>query len=1544
MSMRALLHISSKAVQSQPIWLCLITLLVLQSSNAQVPAGDQEFLDVGNGPKMKVTNYNSVLKSRAPLTLKDQVHLVGTYTGLSGFWDYQTHGAACQYIRVDPDSPNRVHVTYMLSDDSTDWNPRRGTGYALSSDGGQNWDNFGQVRIPNLRSGYPSLDILRGPLTGYTIIANHNVGEGDNLTSYVYFLDSTGFATSVMPLPPIPAGASAPPIWPMVSSTAAGNVIVEANAWGTNPVQLASFFTRSTDYGSTWSSWTAFPRTAHSFDTWHGMATNNTGRACLMSNSVADTAWLLESIDNGFTWPATPMAVHPPMRIVGRDTFSSYYGFDVSYLGNNPVLALSEVATGSGGLDINGENQIVYWSQQTGFRIVANKQNTPGCTNALSQPQFHHSVLGFPAIGISGDRVVIVYQAFQPEVSEHGYNYSDVFLTLSNDNGATWCCPINVTNTPYLDERYPSISRWNPSGYAFLVWQEDTEPGNYSYLGTGTDNAPITRTKQVFLKIPLDTLSGPFLSLVSPGASDTIFGNSTYNIQWRGCGIPRLRIEISSDCGLTWTVVADSVDAFAHSYPWNVPGIHSQQCKVRISSLGTPLISDETEGTFTIVPLLWGTKTVGSGGDYPTLHAAIDMVNVGIRTDTLTLVLIDSLYTEPPVLFYSPDTNGSPPPLRIVSSDHSRKPWLKLGDSLGAEYAMHIAGFKNLLFSNIKITGGRLGTIKAEGYCANLLLKSCSLEAFTGVGLLSAELWVDSCTFTSGGVLNLYGGDVNVQLSGCSFYQAEIQVTEIDAQNVLIERNLLQESALILNLFRNYMNDDRSAKTGSTFGQGLLPRKSAGNIEEATEPSTLNIARLSGSQIAKIAPSSGLPTVIVKDNVFRGLNSSAVFVRLRQPAELVVERNEIDSTVSGIDLICEGQDSLGSYLVRDNLLQNVRTGISVEARGGKGRIVGNSILATLPLPSPIYTRWGMYLYAEPGTEHVAHIDSNRASGSDFGAILAGSDSRLEIRHNLFSGNKIGVGTPYGFSPYSCVLVGNTFAGNDSIGVSFSGNIGNELVMQYNSLTENGEGIRISAPRIEDRRRATVSFNNIQGNMRADLVFLTPGTEDTLNARFNWWGSATTQQMNAGPYPKNIDGIIDRMDADSLGFVDYFNWLHDSVQSDRGSIAGRVFDDENGNCVMDSSEAALSDRVILLLPDSLYGTSDSRGDYRFDLLQPGTYSLRVLPVAYWTPTCPPGGTYSVTLSQYQSVMGKDFGSHAIPIIQDLSASLYSGGLRPGFVAQYGIFYQNLGTIPVSGTVEFVHPANTTFLPDSSFPSHTAYNSTTRMATWDLGQVDPGTAGLILTSVQVSPPPIVNIGDCLTACVSIGPIVRGSFDPNDKEVSPQGLGSAGDIFPGTELTYGIRFQNTGTATAFTVIIRDTLDPALDIGTVQPGASSHSNMFEILGQRELRWTFVDINLPDSNVNEPASHGFVSFKAHILPEVPFGTVLNNTAGICFDYNLPVLTNTVSNRLMNGISMPVTSGWNIVSNPLAAATDSVTRIFPVCASTISASSRRTGR
>ncbi|MCC6459485.1 MAG: T9SS type A sorting domain-containing protein [Saprospiraceae bacterium] len=137
------------------------------------------------------------------------------------------------------------------------------------------------------------------------------------------------------------------------------------------------------------------------------------------------------------------------------------------------------------------------------------------------------------------------------------------------------------------------------------------------------------------------------------------------------------------------------------------------------------------------------------------------------------------------------------------------------------------------------------------------------------------------------------------------------------------------------------------------------------------------------------------------------------------------------------------------------------------------------------------------------------------------------------------------------------------------------------------------------------------------------------------------------------------------------------------------------------------------------------------------------------------------------------------------------------------------------------------------------------------------------------------------------------VVASYDPNDKQGVPTGVGDEHAIGRQTELNYRIRFQNTGTDTARGVLLRDTLSPWLDPATLRVGAASHPFVWQLESGGVLSFLFDNIYLPDSNHNEPASHGFIHYLIRPKTSTPLGTRIENRAAIYFDFNPPVMTNT---------------------------------------------------
>ncbi|MEM6264347.1 MAG: T9SS type A sorting domain-containing protein [Bacteroidota bacterium] len=359
----------------------------------------------------------------------------------------------------------------------------------------------------------------------------------------------------------------------------------------------------------------------------------------------------------------------------------------------------------------------------------------------------------------------------------------------------------------------------------------------------------------------------------------------------------------------------------------------------------------------------------------------------------------------------------------------------------------------------------------------------------------------------------------------------------------------------------------------------------------------------------------------------------------------------------------------------------------------------------------------------------------------------------------------------------------------------------------------------------------------------------------------------------------------------------------------GEITGNVYQDVDNDCMLDTTDYPLREKWVQVSPGPVNITTDENGYYAVQLPE-GNYTVDIPQTPmYYQRTCQPG-PISVRVDSGLVTAGVDFPLDPITKTNDLRINVHTAFLRPGFPSRIHINYENVGTEPLSPTIEYVLDSLLTYDSLTTIPLDTVKGDT---LIWQVATLLPTEKARLSFNVKVSLNAQIN--DTVWLAGTIFPVqgdttpqnnfdltqefVTGSFDPNDKQVFPTGNGPEGNIPPETEtLTYKIRFQNTGNDTAFFVIIRDELDDDLDLTTLHTIASSHPYTFHIEEGQKVNWRFDNILLPDSNTNEPESHGFVTFTIDLVDNLPLGTEINNTAAIYFDYNLPIITNTTRSTL----------------------------------------------
>jgi len=256
--------------------------------------------------------------------------------------------------------------------------------------------------------------------------------------------------------------------------------------------------------------------------------------------------------------------------------------------------------------------------------------------------------------------------------------------------------------------------------------------------------------------------------------------------------------------------------------------------------------------------------------------------------------------------------------------------------------------------------------------------------------------------------------------------------------------------------------------------------------------------------------------------------------------------------------------------------------------------------------------------------------------------------------------------------------------------------------------------------------------------------------------------------------------------------------------------------------------------------------------------------------------------------------------------DLEITMIPNGspARPGFNTSYLIRYRNIGNTTQSGNITLDYDQDILSLVTSN-PVATSSNN---HFSWNFSNLAPYESRDIVLTLNVNTPtdtPAVNDGDILTYKVQINgaptdqnpndnimtlnQTVVNSYDPNDKTCLEGTRLDPEDV--GKYLHYLIRFENKGTANALDVNIVDKIDTTkLDIKTLVPLYASHNFRTTIQNEKEVTFTFENINLP---FDDATNDGYILFKIKTLHTLKEGDVIDNTAEIYFDFNPAVITNT---------------------------------------------------
>ncbi|MEM9918350.1 MAG: T9SS type A sorting domain-containing protein [Bacteroidota bacterium] len=455
----------------------------------------------------------------------------------------------------------------------------------------------------------------------------------------------------------------------------------------------------------------------------------------------------------------------------------------------------------------------------------------------------------------------------------------------------------------------------------------------------------------------------------------------------------------------------------------------------------------------------------------------------------------------------------------------------------------------------------------------------------------------------------------------------------------------------------------------------------------------------------------------------------------------------------------------------------------------------------------------------------------------------------------------------------------------------------------------GDGRFASKKRISDEVRAVYAIHAADVDNDGDQDVLAGSVSDGIIALHRNKGLGKFEEvrdtiatdvwflMSLDMADLDKDGDLDLLSASRTD--DKITWFENLLGN--VTLHGFYFLDENENGQFETDELKLHNQTVAATPEAIRTWVHSNGDISMKV-DSGQYALAALQDTLWNLTT--DSILNLVVDNTQDTIDFSFGLS--PNGESAKASLdqSTAPTRCGFTVSAWINPTNTGNINLDGWLSYEPDSLMGFI--DAIP---AVDSTDgRTVFWKLPAIRPTETYRVRVNLQM--PGVDFLGETLRSTASIyqdtdggfelldehilASLIRCAYDPNDKRILPDTLEEDIKTLVGAPIEYMIRFQNTGTDTAFNVRITDQLSPDLDWTSFEILSASHAYDFSLDDKGEVSFFFNDIHLPDSNINEPASHGYIKFRIAPLEGTRVGTQIENTAFIYFDFNPPIITNTI--------------------------------------------------
>ncbi len=448
---------------------------------------------------------------------------IGTIPVLTGFYDYVTNGNNLRNTIVLGDTV--IAATVWTDSANAQVSTARTVRYSVSYDGGFSWTTDVLI-VSQDGNAYPDMSPVMK--NGRTVaIAGRQFATGGVRKGYVgldLLLGLGIFSNTLSPPPGYDLFA-----YKLSNSKLAGVYLSNAGTSTPDSVCYVSF-----DYITETYSNKLVLNGAPNFDinTRQYVAASGQNVFVAWWVSTADAVKMVgkESTDGGATFGSAFTILPYPYVFPNGDSVSAWFGADVLYKPNSTTKMMAYNTLAPGNFGTRRGSKLLFWSPgiNGGNPVVIadwTKPNIPLLNDSLTYEnkrwniQVGMTAVSHPSLAYTddGSRLICAFSVSQPDTI-YQYNYNDIYVCYSSDDGATWSNPRNLTNTADVDEIYVSLAKTgNLPGNAGMTFSVSGCPGSTSFTNTAT---PICTVYQVYRRY--DPVTGNLIPIGVKSISNEI--------------------------------------------------------------------------------------------------------------------------------------------------------------------------------------------------------------------------------------------------------------------------------------------------------------------------------------------------------------------------------------------------------------------------------------------------------------------------------------------------------------------------------------------------------------------------------------------------------------------------------------------------------------------------------------------------------------------------------------------------------------------------------------------------------------------------------------------------------------------------------------------------------------------------------------------------------------------------------------------------------------------------------------------------------------